>query len=337
MAADYLIDLKDAIERRFACPGGLKIHRVQTKKLTYSEISRLEVTADGVPRVLYAKRVTALNVEDDPVKWSVTSEFEILDCLFRVFSPIPRLCVPLPIVALPEHRAIVTEEVPGVALVELIAKAVRVYALGGMDCALDEYCRLAGTWLRHFQSATARRNGDFDVDALLVYCESRLKFLAERSGSGIDTRFRNAFVRHLGDLSARVGRVENRITGRHNDYSPHNIVVNEGDIAVLDFGYFDYESYAYDVYRFWHHLECMKLNPLFSASRLCQLQDSFLAGYGMPVDFTRPLFRLVACRFYLVRLATIDEQTMRSGLRGRLDRRVYDSCYRWLLRECALT
>ena len=105
-------------------------------------------------------------------------------------------------------------------------------------------------------------------------------------------------------------------------------------ITVFDLGFFDTDSFAYDVYRFWHHLECMKVSPIMSRRKVAWLQESFLAGYGRSVDFATPVFRLAACQFNLVRLDTLATNPAAAGPRGWMDRRLIARCHAWLVHDC---
>jgi hypothetical protein len=263
------------------------------------------------------------------------TEHQILGQLYEHFRGHQSLGVARPIGVFPEEFTIVTEEAPGTSLTDLIARSARLCMLDGQQEQLAEYCATAGAWLREFQSVTSQGVGNFDLEALLQYCDVRLDALAAAGCADMEAGFKNKFQTYLRATHERAKSRLNLIVGRHNDFSPHHIFVNGARIAVIDFGFFDHGSHLYDVCRFWFQLERLKWNPLCRTSVVDRFQDSFFAGYGMSREACGAGFEMVASRYFLTQLTTLAEQRRRGGIRGWMDRRSYKWCLKWLNERCA--
>jgi len=300
----------------------------------YSAVSRIEIGCDGLTKALYLKRVKADGIGESEARKRVLLEYRVLAQLFEHFRAHPTYGIARPIAVFPEEHAIATEEVPGTQLMDMIGRSAKRYMFGLHRPVLEQYCALAGAWLQEFQSFTTQGTGDFNIEGLKHYCSERLDTLISAGANGIDAAFKFRFTAYL---EKRYGEIKNRanaVVGRHNDFSPHNIIVNGDHISVIDFGFFDHDSHLYDVCKFWFQLECMKSSPLFHASTIDRLQTSFLEGYGGSVNPRDPGFEMVASRYFVTRLVTMVKEGMRHGLRGWIDRRSYRWCLRWLTERC---
>jgi Ser/Thr protein kinase RdoA (MazF antagonist) len=235
----------------------------------------------------------------------------------------------------PEEFTIVTEEAPGASLTDLITRSARLFMLDGQQGKLATHCAAAGAWLREFQSVTSRGVGDFDIEALVEYCDIRLDALAAAGCAELEEAFKDKFRTYLRATHERAKSCLNLIVGRHNDFSPHHVFVSQGRISVIDFGFFDHGSHLYDVCRFWFQLERLKLSPLCRTSVVDRLQESFFAGYGTSREACGPGFEMVASRYFLTQLASVAAQRRRDGIRGWMDRRSYRWCLEWLKGRCA--
>jgi len=325
--------LKEA-QVSYGCKSEPVLGKTQHIACPYSAVSRIEMVCDGVPKAVYLKRVRDDGIGKDAARRRVLVEYQILTQLFAHFQTHQTWGVARPIAVFPDELAIVTEEVRGIALTDLIGRSAKRHMFGYRQPVLEKYCVLAGTWLREFQSFTTRRNGEFNIQGLMQYCDQRLDTLIAYRRAGIDDRFKAQFRRYLNKKHEQSRRKPDIIVGRHNDFSPHNIIVEGDRISVIDFGFFDHDSYLYDVCKFWFQLECMKTSPLFRPSTIERLQNSFFVGYGNSIDPRGPAFEMVASRYYLTRLVTMVKEGTRGGLRGWIDRRSYEWCLQRLIEQC---
>lgn len=333
MKADLLTDVLTEVGEHFGSTSQPRVRRLDSRQGRCSEVSRLEILLDEDVYTVYVKRDTVRNKPEDPIKSRINVEYDILSKLHRQFESVPDLAVIKPIAILSEHQVIVTVEAPGQSLMEQIGQSTKIYQWRDRQELLEHYCWLSGKWLSKFHCITFKEKGNINIDNLIEYCDFRLKYLVRDGESSIDQSFREKIVDYLLNQHECVRKNSDRISGCHNDFSPHNIIAHNRTINVLDFSFFCYDCFVYDVYRFWHHLECMKSSPTFNSGRISRLQGRFLSGYGLDFDFDDPLTKLAACRFNLTRIYTMSGQKRRSVGRRWIDRRLIQACYGWLARE----
>jgi len=258
------------------------------------------------------------------------TEFHIMKRLSGALSADEGLHVVAPIALLAEQCALVTLETAGPTLQTLVTKATRYGAAPGRRDALRRAMVFAGTWLTNFQHTTATGKSEFDTDGLLEYCGLRLHLLSRHPGSGVDAHTCDRLMQGLEALVRNVTPEESAIAGRHNDYAPHNIVVNEAGIWVLDFSMYDEGPICYDVCNFWLKLEGLKASPMHSAEYVAALQSSFLSGYAGAVSPESAGFRAARCRFTLARMLTLLGERGRGRLLWPLHRARYLAHRNWL-------
>lgn len=334
MSDDFLLRISEKARDAFEWSGDPVIEDVSTWDQLYSVINKISIRCNGDTRVLYAKTLKNQKGRKGGASTSpIIREFEMLTALDPHFLACPRLGLVRVVAVLPENDTLVTEEAPGVALQTKIARAAAIYTGPWDKTPSLEYCRLAGQWLRKFEAATARPDADFATDDLISYCDKRLHTLMAKPGSGFSDETRGSIIRNIRDLEAHLGSDSRRISARHNDFSPHNIFADGGAIRVLDFGFSDYGSWAYDVYRFWHVLECLKSSPQFASSRISAFQEAFLRAYDRDIDLSAPILRMVGHRFQLTKLCAVYEDRNAFGLRGWVARRLYRKGRDWLLAQ----
>lgn len=314
----------------FGCRAEPAVRRNREIRFPYSVVSRVELDCDGAAKVVYVKRMKPGDLSQS----RLLTEHQILGQLHEHFRGHQSFGVARPIGVFPEEFTIVTEEAPGTSLTDLITRSARLLMLDGQQGKLVEYCATAGAWLREFQSVTSQGVGDFDLEALLQYCDRRLDTLAAAGCADVGEGFKKKFRSYLRQTHERAKSSPNLIVGRHNDFSPHHIFVNGARVAVIDFGFFDHGSHLYDLCRFWFQLERLKWNPLCRTSVVDRFQDSFFAGYGTSREACGAGFEMVASRYFLTLLATLVTERRRGGIRGWIDRRSYRSCLNWLNERC---
>ena len=112
----------------------------------------------------------------------------------------------------------------------------------------------------------------------------------------------------------------------HNDYSPHNIIVTDKGICVLDFSYSPPGLPAFDLACFWHKIEDLKGSLIHGKKTLELIQNAFLQGYGTTFDLARPDIKLGLTRLILSKMLTL-LGTGHKGLPGWIENRRRYSTY----------
>ncbi|WP_045220296.1 phosphotransferase [Desulfonatronum thioautotrophicum] len=284
----------------FGSEARIQIRGVEYVSSPYTLVYKLKIVVDDTTKFFFAKCISS-DFLNQTALYRLETEYAVLTKLRQSFEAFPDLGVVRPVAILPKVCTLLTEAEEGDPLENLINPACRFYRVKLSPRALAG-CFRAGRWLQEFQKTTFVGNGAFDCDEYLKYCGARLEWLRKRSVPGIENHSYPQLKRILNKAVTGNTAPGHRITGRHNDFAPHNIIERENHISVLDFTMFDNSSRYYDMCNFWCKLDKMKDNWYISNGFVDRLQDSFLEGYGDSDGVTHPLFLMVRIRLALVDL-----------------------------------
>ena len=127
----------------------------ETQRNPYSFTSRLQFSGGDTTKCYYVKIPIIDENNKDVVHSRLESELEYLRRLKNAFRDDMHLSVAAPIAYLERYPALVTEEVRGRTLHDILAGQTRLFGGGRSDCDTANLCRLSGMWLSKFQSTTA--------------------------------------------------------------------------------------------------------------------------------------------------------------------------------------
>jgi Ser/Thr protein kinase RdoA (MazF antagonist) len=217
-----------------------------------------------------------------------------------------------PIAFLPEHRAVVTEEMPGRQLSEVLKSAATASA------DLLAIARRIGEWIRIYQSI-----GTSDKVVSLAerraYLDERLEQL---DGRVISPAERQDVLANFDALAAELGPDVPAVP-IHADLSPTNIIVDaSGRIAVLDFTMAKMGTTCHDISHLYFHLELGGARRRNRAT-MRDFQMAMLAGYSPALSDGSALFRLMLMQHAVCHAALL------AGRRIP----VVDRAYRWFVRR----
>ena len=210
----------------------------------------------------------------------VETEYEILRDLEASFRGRDDLGVIRTIACFPEHLAIVTAGEPGPKLLALLRHARFQSAASDFE-ELSEVVRRCGLWLREFQALRPTPKGQqFEAREVPDYCDVRLEILSAHDRRRFNPRFCSRIREAVARAVAALGAEGAGAVPRHNDFGPHNIIVNGGKVVVLDFAGFGYGPRQADYVNFWMVLEELGHSILVPRGRSSRLKDAFLIGFG---------------------------------------------------------
>jgi len=283
-----------------------------------STIHVISVGEGGSARRFYLKTLHVGAATHSERRQAIVAEHETLRRLRESFAGEPHLTVVRPVACFPDDLSLLTEEWPGRS-VDAVLGGGRLPASGPRRKRRRELCRLAGEWLRHFQSFTATTApAPFDLSQLFSYCDERLRIIVDSRRGGLDARVASDLTHRLHDLARDVGPEELTPVGRHNDYRPENMLTDGARLAVLDFTGITTGPRLYDFMKFWMKLEDLSAPPFGRRRSLGGLQAAFLDGYGHPLDLRAPLALLIRAAFALDKLSeAVDPDLPRPSLTRR--------------------
>ncbi|WP_337286648.1 phosphotransferase [Candidatus Methylomirabilis sp.] len=183
-----------------------------------------------------------------------------------------------PIALFPEDMAVVTEEVEGDNLHDLIKRKAGLWHASSEVEALKAHCRASGVWLRHFQEFTAQqRRAALPAGRILERLRTDLDVCV---AMGLPESVSLESLRGCEEQLRSVEGLDVPVVGEHPDFQPDNILLSPAGVTVLDFTNFRYGSAYNDIARFLASLECLQKNPLYRPGTIRTLKAAFLQGYG---------------------------------------------------------
>ncbi len=205
-------------------------------------------------------------------------DFETLSYLYERFQRVRGYSVVRPIAHFPEDMAVVTEEVEGENLHDLIKEKARLWHTGSEIDALRAHCRACGVWLRHFQEFTAQqRRAALPAGRILERLRTDLDVCVTM---GLPERVSLRLLRCCEEQLRSIDGRDVPVVGEHPDFQPDNILLSPAGVTVLDFTNFQYGSAYNDIARFLASLDFLQKNPLYRPGKIRTLKAAFLQGYG---------------------------------------------------------
>jgi hypothetical protein len=268
----------------------------------YSTVLCLQFACKDWSKRFFAKLAKSPQADKATLCSLLRTEFEILQRLEVLPTTTTDHGTVTPLALYADIPSIVTVDAQGTTLRHAYARRARVFSRLGSRRSLLSLARLAGRWLAAFQTQTSVGQGEFPVDELLQYCQTRLdRIRKHHSGTLSDEQVERLTFRARA-LAQSLALDTLRITGRHNDFASHNIIARpDGSIRVLDFQSFDHGPEAFDACNFWFELEMLKFDPTYSAELLAGMQQEFLRSYGR-IDPMQADFQLARLRYAINRL-----------------------------------
>jgi aminoglycoside phosphotransferase (APT) family kinase protein len=244
-----------------------------------SDIAKAEL-AMGPRRITIYIKIHKHHVSTpERVEQKARLEFETLRHLHEAMTAGPGCAVPRPIAFFPEEIAVVTEEVKGQNLYQLIKRTLRPYAGLASRRSVESHCEASGLWLRQFQAVTKRDTTKSLRDAgVLTRLTSDLEACVSRGLAQSDSV---RLVRFCEDRLAQLDGQAFPVVGTHPDFQPDNVVARADGVSVLDFTSFGYGLPWSDVGRFVATLEFFAKHPLYNRRRIAAFRVAFLRGYGL--------------------------------------------------------
>lgn len=226
-----------------------------------------------------------------------------------------------PIAFLPDHLAVVTEEVHGTTLGQLLTKKAGWYQERE---PLDDLCTVMariGVWLRTVQTLDVP-SARFSLDGMREYLDVRLGRLVRHGGLAAQERC--GILSFFDERCADVAEADLQEVVIHGDLSPSNVMIAGTNVTVLDFEMWRTGSVFHDLSRIYHQIELRKLKPWFKPSALDRLLEATITGFDPTLSPERPLFELLTLQHVINKLTKLTTQPV-----GRLS-----GAYSWYVTQC---
>lgn len=307
---------------------------VKTLHNPYSDVHIFQIDPKHLNLHVYVKIPHASPSNLHLMQKRLAAEFKIMQQLHSEASATtntPYCHVARPLGYYPEHLAIVTFKAGAQTLRQHYRSAARLlYNSKSRELLLKEVIN-CGLWLKKFQQCTAAGTAAFDGKQLIDYVKIRLDSLIKKSNIEFSIPLSDKIISQIATLSESIDPQMHKISGRHNDFSSHNILTDRGKVWAIDFSMYDTGSSVYDPSYFWLELEMLKIDPSYSTKFLDFLQDAFLEAYGS-ISINSPVFNLVRCQYSINRILTLHNDT-RLPTPGTFYRRsAVKACMEWVIK-----
>ena len=287
---------------------------------------RLDFEHGGRRRILYVKLPTKSVERHALFAQRLRDEYRFTCEIAQAFPETATLKTVTPAAFVEAVQGFATWATPGVSLEDRLRQRCRRF--GG---PLDEarvWCVQAAAWLDAFHRLPCPYSVAAARAWIDTYLDDRLVTLANHCGSGVSERLAS-------DLKSSLMRmVDNELAHRpvvrcHNDYSPHNMLLDGFSLCVLDYSFAGPGLSSFDVACFWHKLDDIRESPTHDPRRVTALQEAFIGASATP-DLASPAVTLGIARLVLSKMVTrLRKPTWRPYLRFA-QRRRYRNWLRWL-------
>ena len=239
----------------------------------------------GVKSVFVKQQAPGANAEQATLK-----EFENLGRVRTLLGLYASESVPEPLLAVPKKGILAVSKVPGVPLAVILKKYANRLAGPFCTSAIGETTRRVGMWLRSFQDATHGGPFTYRADSYLADLELRLSQFHQKG-------FEPALAREiLQQASLHSTALNGRIisaAASHGDFIPQNILIEDDEVAVVDFeGFSEGEAVYDDVGMFLGYLLVLSTYPPYSPRSLEAAHRGFLAGFLAGKTIDKPLLNI---------------------------------------------
>jgi aminoglycoside phosphotransferase (APT) family kinase protein len=299
----------------FGAPGA-RVERLRRIDGPFSSVQHVRVTTSARITHAYIKILRPRRPGEDElarIDRMLRREYLATQALHEALGGDHGIGAVRPLALLADHRALVTEEVPGRPFGELLVEHARpLEALAAVASAI-------GRWIRLYQGI-GDTTGSIALAERRQYLDDRLHLLVGRVLSPVE---REATLSRFDALARAIGSPAVRAVPIHADLTPLNIIVDEGGrMTVLDFTMAKTGTVYHDLSHVFFHLELMAARRGREAS-FRALQHALLSGYAPALTAEDPLFRLMLLQHGVCHVALLAERRVP----------VLDAAYRWFMRR----
>jgi tRNA A-37 threonylcarbamoyl transferase component Bud32 len=283
----------------------------------FSSVLRVRVTAAGTASYAFIKVLKPRNESADElarIGRFLDREYRSTLSFHRSVAQDTEIGALRPIACLPQHRAMVTEEVPGEPLSDVLERAAEP------SPALLAVARRVGRWVRAYQQSVA-------TDAVVEFAERR-SYLDDRlralAGPILSAEERVSMLETFDTIVGEIGSATVPAVAIHADLTPANIIVGtDGRVTVLDFTMAKTGPSTHDLSHVYFHLGLRAARRRARAGMYAAVQDAMLGGYDPRLSAADPLFRLILWQHAVCHVAMLAERRIPVG----------GAAYRWFIRR----
>jgi len=290
---------------------------------------RLDYEVAGGSRALFVKLPAETGARHALFAARLRDEYRVSCEIKAGFPETPALRTVSPAGYIEAVQGYASWAAPGANLEALLRRDCRRWSARNADA--PRWCALAADWIMRLHALPSPYVAA-DLRALLdTYYDDRLVTLTRLRRAGLSERQADVLKSTLMQMVDGVLAAE-PVVRCHNDYSPHNVLVDAQGLCVLDYSFAGPGLPAFDIACFWHKLDDIRESLIADPARVTALQRAFVDGLDTGFDLAQDASRLGLARLVLSKMITILRAPARrpdlrclQGLRLRRWRRWLDS------------
>ncbi|MCP4353993.1 MAG: phosphotransferase [Desulfobacterales bacterium] len=275
-------------------------------KRPFSFISKCRVIGNDDCKTVFIKYYrNTQNISNEELCKKIEKDYKIAVQWNKFFAESDKFHVVRPAMTVPDKFIMVTREVEGENLFDVIAENALYFRRQNKSEQIIKYFHNVGQWLRYKHNKLADKNERYSVDDLIEYIDVRLKILTEDKTRRFPLVYRKKVLDFIKKHSADLSDGELLATVCHNDFNPGNIIVDTENVTVLDFGRSVKDCYLLDASKLYYQLNLFTFKPYYRPYIIRQLQDALLDGFENIQVKKLMMFRFMLIRNTLTHLANI--------------------------------
>lgn len=285
-----------------------RISILSAEKRRFSYVSRCEIHGHQGNATVYVKLLRdAATVVQAKKELALQREFDALTYWHEDFKDSRQHGVAQPLFCLPERFLLVTAEVRGRNLYQVVTRDSILFPSETKIESLETHLRQVGGWIQDFQSRADSNASDslLDLSEFREYVDLRLRALTSEKARRFPREYRDRILAFLDQRGLDIEDNERRVTPCHGDMNLGNIIVEDDNVTVLDLGTLSLDSFLADLAGVYHQLMIMSFKGIYRPKLMRRFQRALLGGYGAPECERLLMFRFMLVRHIVTHLASI--------------------------------
>ncbi len=341
MIEHVLEELKTQPFKYFEQDKIMTLEQVHVYRGLYWDTYKYKVSFPDTVNYIYLKVNTEVENYAGATKRSdfqqqVMDSYTNLQRLYEGFRPFSGYSVIKPIACFPEWLTLVTEESPGTDVWSIIREKAKFYPSATDVKELENICQSCGKWLTLFQQITRTPEQDpYDLSTIIELFDSYLSKLVNHPNGMFPGEYQEQVIDFCRQLVLSIPDDDRVVSGIHGDFAPVNILIQNGEITVLDLETPKYGLMYWDSTYFHYHLSTLLEIPIYRPATVAKLQQAFVHGFGTPLDPSKPAVTLCMIHNVIQSLLYLAEHRQNVNWYRKLyDSILYRKHIQWLQNTC---
>lgn len=285
----------------------IRVDNISVDFNVYSSIVIISIYINDVFYEYYVKFANEHDLVEQGISCDIENEYKILNKLNDRYIFVSNLGVVKAVSFNKKYNALITISEPGNNFSYYLNIETRLGFNKNKHNKVLYYCSLAGRWLREFHIVTFYEESNFNISPIIDICNKKLNYLLDTNSIFITKKVKDNVIKSCLFIYNEIDCKKTPISLRHADFSPHNMIIREDDLTVLDFTTSHNESIYYDLCNFLCSIDYLRFD-LRSNSKLCKVMKvNFIDEYEKSFTIDNRFIKIIYYQYILINLVkTVD-------------------------------